>query len=305
MLIVENREPSTASLREDWTDAMIEPDDSIDDHRIERTVADNNLSSTYIAEQAFSSTVPPARAGLKKSYIIVSLVLVILLASGIAFLLSTVERTISTQQEQSQTVPTTGVPVALQAQGEVVVSQMHLFQSRDNASQIGSSDVSSNNGTKITIDSFIATEGATLTVNAKASVGGQDGNIPANNIDEDVEIFEYSQFDTMHLLPGRAIGTAHIQNPSAFTGGMDAGKFKFVTEEDIDQAANSLSDQLIPSTRQNIQQQLQFGEQFIKDIRCSKIVNTDHQPYHDADFVTITVKVECSSIASKKRVYAL
>ena len=195
-----------------------------------------------------------------------------------------------TTPSQSQTVPATGQihHDATKAQGQVEVSQIHLFNSSDNNSSVGPSNILANDGTVITIDAFTATEGGSLTVNASAAAGGQAGNISPLDI---------NGLDSISNTQGTQIGFAYIQNTNAFTGGQDASDSKYVQQQDIDGAANPLAAQLTPTAQQQAQQQLQPSEQLVQDITCSNTVNTDHQAQDTADTVTVTVQVTCTGIA--------
>ncbi len=196
-----------------------------------------------------------------------------------------------TTPSQSQTVPVTGKHPATQAQGQVVISQIHLFNASDNNSPIEASDVPANDGTMITVGTFTATEGGTVKVNANATKAGVTGNIYAYNINDTYGIFRFKT--------DIQIGTAYVQNPSAFTGGQDA--YTFVQQQDIDAVVNPLSAQLTPNARQQALQELQSSEQLVRDITCTNSVNTDHKVQETADSVTVTVQVTCSGIAYNKQ----
>jgi hypothetical protein len=148
------------------------------------------------------------------------------------------------------------------------------------------------------VGGFTAIEGGTTTVNATAKTAGQAGNIGAYDINGLYDIYLYSsQYDVF----GTKIGTAYLQNPSAFTGGQDAYDYKYVQRQDIDGVVNTLSGQLMPDAQKQAQQQQQSDEQFVHDIACSNVVNSDHKVQDQADSVTVTVQVTCSAIAYKKQ----
>ena len=210
------------------------------------------------------------------------------------------EHTISyTTPPQSQTVPVTGKEHhdATKAQGQVVISQIHLFKTSDNNSSVGPSDVQTKDGTTITIDTFTATEGGSITVNASAKTAGQSGNILAYDIDGLYGIYQQDQSNTQST----PIGTAYIQNHDAFTSGQDAIDHTYVQQQDIDGVANPLIAQLTPDAQQQIQQQLQPDEQLIKDTTCSSSTNADHQAQETADSVTVTVQITCSGYVYNKQ----
>lgn len=204
-----------------------------------------------------------------------------------------------TTPPQSQTVPATGKGHhdATKAQGQVVISQIHLFNASDNNTLIDASNVPASDGTMITVDSFTATEGGTVTVNATASTAGQGGNIPAYDINGKYGLFEVNQFG----IQGRQLGTAYNQNPSAFTGGQGANDYTYVQQQDIDGVVNPLSAQLTPTAQQQTQQQLKSGDLLVQGITCSNNVNTDHKAGETTDSVTVTVQVTCSGIAYHKQ----
>jgi hypothetical protein len=212
-----------------------------------------------------------------------------------------------TTQEQSQTVPGTGKKHldATQATGTVVISQIHISSQSHNNSWISESTISANDGTKITISGFTATDGGSLTVNAKASSTGKGGNIPAYAIDGKYDIYQESYYCIIpNPLTGSCndfIGTAYVQNPSAFTGGWDAGEYAYIRQGDIDGVVNALSAQLTPDARQQVQQQLQSEEQFVPDFTCNEITETDHKSDEIADYVTVKVKVKCTGYAYKPK----
>lgn len=209
------------------------------------------------------------------------------------------EHTISyTTPPQSQTVPATGMGHhdATHAQGQVMISQIHFFNHKINNSSASPGDIQASDGTIITIDSFTATEGGSVTVNASANPAGQSGNISANDINGRYNIYQSDQSNSS--IP---IGIANIQNTDAFTGGQDASDYTYVQQQDIDGATNPLIAQLTPTAQQQAQQQLQPDEQLVKNITCSNNVNSDHQVQDITKLVTVTVQATCNGIAYNKQ----
>lgn len=202
-----------------------------------------------------------------------------------------------TTPTQTQTAQATGTVHhdATAASGNVVISQISL--NSGGSADIGSSSIPGNSGVSIVLQSFTATQGATITVPASAAQAGSSGNISAYDIDFPVELCNADDF-----LCNAPIGNAYAQNPSPFTGGADAYDQSVVKQSDIDALTNSLTTQLTASAQaalaQLLTQQVQPGDHTaLPTPQCTPTVHADHQANDVAEQVTASGTVTCYQIA--------
>lgn len=88
----------------------------------------------------------------------------------------------------------------------------------------------------------------------------------------------------------------------SFTGGTDPQPYTVVAQSDIDGAANSLIQANQPNADQEIQSQLQSGEQEIGGTaQCSPNVTADHAAGDQASQVTVSVTFTCTGEAYSQK----
>jgi hypothetical protein len=117
-----------------------------------------------------------------------------------------------------------------------------------------------------------------VTIPAHALVAGQQGNIPAYDINT------------------ACCATSVVaKNTQSFTGGQAARDFLVTTRTDINAAVTSLLVTLSQSEDAALQAQLHQNEQLITP-SCTPHVVSDHKPGEEAKQVTVTVSVTCSGI---------
>jgi hypothetical protein len=184
---------------------------------------------------------------------------------------------------------------ATTASGSVVISQISL--NAGGSADIGSSALPGNSGVTVVLQEFTAVQGATITVPAQAENAGSGGNIFAYDINFPVALCNATDF-----LCSAPIGQAYAQNPSPFTGGVDAFDLPVVEQADIDALTNSLTAQLTASAQaalaQLITQQVQPGEQTaLPAPQCTPTTQANQKAADMAAQVTVSGTVTCYQIA--------
>jgi hypothetical protein len=188
----------------------------------------------------------------------------------------------SSTSTQNKTVNATGIKQtpATQATGQLT------FYNALGTSQTVSSGTVFNVGNGIQIENTQAasipaarppTEGS-VTVSAKAVTTGSRGNIPAN---------------TLYLASCCATGIT-VSNPSAFSGGQDPQNYTVVSQGDVNNAATPLLNQLLPMAQASLKNQVQSGETFAAQPKCSKSVTSNPVVGAAAKTVTVSVSASCS-----------
>jgi len=126
-----------------------------------------------------------------------------------------------------------------------------------------------------------------VTVSAHAALAGEQGNIPAYDINT------------------ACCATSVVaKNTQDFTGGQAARDFLIVTRTDINTAVTSLLVLLSQSENAALQAQLQPNEQLIIP-SCTPRVSSDHTPGDEAKHVSVTVSETCTGIGyDAHQVYA-
>ena len=115
-------------------------------------------------------------------------------------------------------------------------------------------------------------------VSAHALLAGEQGNIPAYDINQ------------------ACCATSVVaKNTQDFTGGQSARDFIIVTRTDINTEVTSLLLALSQSEDAALQAQLHSNEQLITP-SCTPHVVSDHKPVEEAKQVAVTVSVTCSGI---------
>jgi hypothetical protein len=207
----------------------------------------------------------------------------------------TVQRTLTSQQSQSQTVNATG-------QGTTPGTQstgMLRVENHDTANP--------------------------LTIKAGTILPNQASPAIHMQIDQDVSLPPTGYTDvsahvvevgTIGNLPSRCCGSGpefknqcdssnncgppswDIFNSTPFTGGTDAQTYTVVQQSDIDNAANSLKASTYKSALADLNSQLQPNEHLVGNPQCTYNVSSDHAAGDKATTVTVTVVAMCTATAS-------
>lgn len=136
------------------------------------------------------------------------------------------------------------------------------------------------NGVSIIADQYaIASNNQLVSFRAHSAVTGTTGNLAAY-------AFNYLYND--------GSGDLKMYNTSAFSGGQNAGTYKFVQQGDIDAVANPL----VPTLRQNamasLRGQVLKTEQFIVAPQCTSTMAHDRNAGDKVSSFTVTVTSTCS-----------
>ncbi|HLG78496.1 MAG TPA: hypothetical protein VKX46_18930 [Ktedonobacteraceae bacterium] len=199
--------------------------------------------------------------------------------------------TLSTSElSQSQSTAATGKGQkgGAQAQGQVQISQVEYTNTTSSTHQIGESIVTTNSGVEITVSSFQAdtTPGWSTMVQAHATNEGSNGNIPAYDIQ--------GRYEIVDSLTNVVLGSAYLENPQSFSGGMDSHDYTYVQQSDIDSLANPMKQQLLNNADAQLKQEMGKQDVALGDKNCTNSVTTDHAAEEEASQVKVTVTVSCS-----------
>src|SRR6266568_2357041 len=118
-----------------------------------------------------------------------------------------------------------------------------------------------------------------VSVSAHAILAGEQGNIPAYDINQ-----------------ACCATSVLAKNTQAFTGGAAARDFLVVTRTDINNAVASLLITLSQVEAAAQKAQLHQGEDLITP-SCTPSISSDHKPGDEAKQVVVTVSITCSGIA--------
>jgi len=240
---------------------------------------------TIIPASAATITITPVKKSLTHVYTLT-------VASGTSSDIFTApgRQIAATSQERTKTITATGhgTHPATQAAGNVIISQIHLDDTRPNQ-YLEPSTITDINGVKVTTDKSVPiSEGATVTIPAHAEAGSA-GNIAAHNLDGQIEIVDHTT--QAH------VGAGYASNPDPFTGGNDPVDFTFVQQSDIDGSANQFASDVTPDTKTQVQKQLHADEHFVQDPQCKPNIDSNHKANDEAGDVSIKVTVTCSALA--------
>jgi hypothetical protein len=125
-----------------------------------------------------------------------------------------------------------------------------------------------NNGVAFYLDAPVTIPAAnppnfgTATGTAHAGTGGTAGNIPAS------AIFIKNQF-------------TQITNPAPFTGGVDAVKYTFIQQSDVNSAVSGIQGAVNASARKGLTAELQPGEVLVNQVSCGNPVVSMNAPVGD------------------------
>lgn len=193
----------------------------------------------------------------------------------------------------SYTTPESSLKVAATGQGTEGVTEATgtlTFSQATANFVIYAQSFTGNGGVGLAIDtSFTINPGQTITLPAHADQPGTIGNVPV----------DYTNY-TSNLAPGPgqpSIGSIHVENTVAFTGGQDRS-YTFVQQSDIDDATNTLVAQLTSDAQTSMQQQLHTNEAFADNgMQCTPHTKANHQANDRASDVTVTASVTCKAEA--------
>ncbi|HET8913915.1 MAG TPA: hypothetical protein VFN23_20750, partial [Ktedonobacteraceae bacterium] len=159
-----------------------------------------------------------------------------------------------------------------------------------------------------------------ITVNAHAASTGLTGNIPALDLNTCLNQGNPPPLTgtgsptpgtvtSIHSSAGRhqlqniqvgqqflnltCTGSGTIQNPVAFSGGVNDTSAKIVKQKDIDSATRALNDQLLTGIQKQFQAQVQDGENIDGDPQCQQAFTQNHNVGDLADSVTVKGTITC------------
>jgi hypothetical protein len=126
---------------------------------------------------------------------------------------------------------------------------------------------------------FVPASGsASATATGYAVNAGAAGNIPA-----------------LDIKGSCCAANIFVKNLAAFTGGQDPQTNSVITQNDIDKAIKSASDQLQASTQATMNQQVKSNERVVDgSLKCTPTATADHKVGDVAKTVTASVSVTCT-----------
>lgn len=199
--------------------------------------------------------------------------------------------TLSTSElSQSQSTAATGKGQkgGARAQGQVRISQVEYTSTTSSDHQVEESTVTTNSNIEITIDSFQAdtTPGWSTMVQAHATNEGSNGNVPAYDIQ--------GRYEIVDSLTNSVLGSAYLENPQSFSGGMDPHDYTYVQQNDIDSLANPMKQQLLNNADAQLKQKMDKQDVALGDKNCTTSAVADHAEGDEASQVKVTVTVTCT-----------
>src|SRR6266571_1648858 len=206
-----------------------------------------------------------------------------------------VQRTLTSQQTQSQTVKATGQGTT---QGTQATGMLRV-ENHDTANPLNIKAGTmlpnqSNPAIQMRIDQDVSLLPAGYTdVPATVVEDGTIGNLPGPCCGSGPEF--QNQCDSSTNC-GPQIWD--IFNSTPFTGGTDAQTYTVVQQSDIDNAANSLKASTNQSALADLKSQLQPNEHLVGNPQCTYNVTSDHAAGDQATTVAVTVVATCTATAS-------
>jgi hypothetical protein len=205
-----------------------------------------------------------------------------------------VQRILTSQQTQSQTVNATGqgTTPGTQAKGMLRVRNPYSGSPKGvdmtyNAGTVFDDDPGNSPNVQMMFDATITVpgDGTSVTVPAHVVQIGTIGNIS--------QIKGWTHYGA-YADPA----PLDIDNSTPFTGGTDPQSYTTVQQSDIDTAANSLKASTGQSAMADLNSQLRPNEHLIGDPQCSYNTTSDHAADDQATTVTVTVMATCTATAS-------
>ena len=134
--------------------------------------------------------------------------------------------------------------------------------------------------TTVTVQAAVLPEVGIAISAAHVIQAGRNGNIAAHTIDT------------------RCCGSEFITatNTSAFSGGMDARTYSFIQSSDIQNASSNLVTSLTSKATAALQQQARLGEQLVTPL-CTSRTTSSQDPGAEGASVTVSVTQTCTSVA--------
>jgi hypothetical protein len=208
-----------------------------------------------------------------------------------------VQRTLTSQQSQSQTVNATGqgTTPGTQARGTLTVNN---FDPKSTITFRAGTTFSNTFPTPIQ-----------MVLDADVNVSPPPPGVFYSRADVPAHVIPVGTIGNIPKEENPATGFKYVINDSSgyiveiinnfpFTGGTDPQTSTVVQQSDIDTAANSLT----ASTRQNavadLNSQLQSNEHLVGDPQCTSNTTSDHSAGDQATTVTVTVQTSCTATAS-------
>ncbi len=148
--------------------------------------------------------------------------------------------------------------------------------------------ITSSSGISVVTDSLLIIPAANppnfgiRSVSAHSTRGGAASNIAALDISQSC------------CVAGNFIT---VKNQTAFTGGHDPQSFTVLQQSDIDNAVNSVENQLTQQATASLQNQVHSSEQLAGTVQCKPIVNANHNAGERVANATVGVSVNCNGQA--------
>ncbi|SRR5260221_401409 len=203
---------------------------------------------------------------------------------------SPTQRTLTSQQTQSQTVNATGqrTTSGTQAKGMLRFREPYVNTGpfTFNAGTVFNDDPGNSPNIQMMIDATITVPADHTSVYVPAHVVqiGTIGNIPIGG--------------WTHYLNHNDAEPVDISNSTPFTGGINPQTYTVVQQSDIDTAANALKASATQSAVADLTSQLRPNEHLVGDPQCTYNTTSDHAAGEKATTVTVTVRATCTATAS-------
>jgi len=207
-----------------------------------------------------------------------------------------VQRTLTSQQTQSQTVKATGQGTTPGAYAKGMLRARNPYSGTPrgvdmtyNAGTVFNDDTGTSPNVQMMIDATITVpgDGTSVTVPAHVVQIGIIGNIS--------QIAGWHDYSNGYDYPGPPLD---IDNSTAFIGGTDPQTYSVVQQSDIDTAANSLKASTGQSGMADLNSQLRPNEHLVGNPQCTYNITSDHAAGDQATTVAVTVVATCTATAS-------
>src|SRR6266516_2699662 len=207
-----------------------------------------------------------------------------------------VQRTLTSQQTQSQTVKATGQgkTEGTYATGKLRARNPYPGTKRGvdityAAGTVFDDDTGTSPNVQMMIDAQLTVlgDGSSVDVSAHVVQKGTIGNIS--------QITGWHNYSNGYDSSGPPLD---IDNSTAFIGGTDPQTYTVVQQSDIDTAANSLKASTAQSAMADLNSQLRPNEHLVGNPQCTYNITSDHAAGDQATTVKVTVMATCTATAS-------
>jgi len=207
-----------------------------------------------------------------------------------------VQRTLTSQQTQSQTVKATGqgTTQGTYATGMLRASNPYPGTLRGvnityAAGTVFDDDTGTSPNVQMMIDAQLKVPGDGNSVYVSAHV------VPKGTIGNISQITGWHNYSNGYDSSGPPLD---IDNSTAFIGGTDPQTYTVVQQSDIDTAANSLKASTAQSAMADLNSQLRPNEHLVGNPQCTYNITSDHAAGDQATTVKVTVMATCTATAS-------